>query len=229
MCSGFQGGDTGVRGLGSFEDRFPVTGCNTRRLTHDFMGLPPRPSGNRAPGPGAQPSSSCRPLSLVCPPLITVSILTGSCLFLEVIFLSLSLLVYFGICLTLWRHSKYLSVDSASAVPKQAEESCLLASPMDSGQGTQEFVLGLRPPETQVTACALVIAESWSQPSTMELLLPEHFLRSCFVPGTVLVVRDMDNSSRLLNIDCARHSLRAGAITSLIFIDKTESQRGELT
>lgn len=56
------------------------------------------------------------------------------------------------------------------------------------------------------------------------LLFPEHFLRSYFVLGTVLVVRDIDNSSHLLSFDCARNSLRAGAITTLIFIDKTEPQ-----
>lgn len=62
---------------------------------------------------------------------------------------SLCLLVYFGICLTLRRHSKHLSVDSASAVHKQAEESCLPAGPMGSGQAIQKFVLGWKTPETQ--------------------------------------------------------------------------------
>lgn len=92
---------------------------------HDFMGLSIRPGGNWTPA--TQP---CRSLFWRMPASgITVSILTVSRLFLEVIFLSCSLclLVYFGICLTLWKHSKLLSVDSASAVHKQAEESCLLA------------------------------------------------------------------------------------------------------
>lgn len=105
---------------------------------------------------GIEPQPSC-PEQLQVAPLkspclvITVSILAGSYLFLEVIFLSLSLSlsVYFGICHTLRRHSKHLSVDSASAVHKQAEESCLLAGPMGSGQGTQKFVLRLSTHEPQ--------------------------------------------------------------------------------
>lgn len=42
------------------------------------------------------------------------------------------------------------------------------------------------------------------------------------MPGTVLVARDTGNRSHLLSVDCARLSLRAGARTTLIFIDKTE-------
>lgn len=73
-----------------------------------------------------------------------------SCLFLEVIFLSLSLISgLFRDLSYLRRHSKHLSVDSASAIHKQAEESCLLAGPVGSGQGTQAFVLWLRTPELQ--------------------------------------------------------------------------------
>lgn len=47
------------------------------------------------------------------------------------------------------------------------------------------------------------------------------------MPGTVLVAGNIDNRSHLLSINCARHSLRAGAITTLLFIDKTEFQGGE--
>lgn len=63
----------------------------------------------------------------------------------------------------------------------------------------------------------------------MGLVLPGYFLRSYFVPDTVLVAGNTDNRSHLLSINCARHSLRAGAITTFIFIDKTEFQGGELT
>lgn len=151
LSPGLQGGDTRVHGLGSFEGRFIVMCWNTRGPTYDFMGLPTRPGGNWAPA--TQPWGSCRLLSWsMLASVITVSILTVSHLFLEVIFfsffLSLSFLLYFGICLTLWKHSKHLNVDSASTVHKQAEESCLLASPVGSGHGTQEFVLGLRTPKT---------------------------------------------------------------------------------
>jgi hypothetical protein len=59
-------------------------------------------------------------------------------------------------------------------------------------------------------------------------LLPGHFLRSYFVPGTVLIARDIGNSSHVLSIESARHTLRADAITVLIFVDKTEFQREEM-
>lgn len=112
-------------------------------------------------------------------------------------------------------------MDSASAVQKQAEESCYLAGPMGSGQAIQKFVLGLRTPEYP---CVLLITESWPQPSVVESA-PWPFLRSYFVPGTIFVARDTHNNSHLLSVDCTRHSLRAGVITTLIFIDKTESQK----
>lgn len=50
-----------------------------------------------------------------------------------------------------------------------------------------------------------------------EVSAPWAFVRFCFVPGTVLVARDTDNMSHLLSID------GASAITTLTFIDKTES------
>lgn len=141
---------------------------------------------------------------------------------------SLSLLVYFGICLTLRRHSKHLSVDSASAVHKQAEESCLLAGPVGSWQGTQEFVLGLRTPELQDFVPVYLLLQKASHRKYGGPYAPWVF-SEILLCARHCTDRDKDNSSHLLSIDCARHPLRSGAITTLIFIDKTESQRGKVT
>lgn len=74
-------------------------------------------------------------------------------------------------------------------------------------------------------ACALVITEFWSQPESAGLLLPEPFLRSYFVPDTVFVARDIDNSSHLLSIDSARLPLRADAIAYPHFLQAKLSLR----
>lgn len=50
------------------------------------------------------------------------------------------------------------------------------------------------------------------------------FSEILFCASTVLVAKDIDNSSHLLSIDSARHPLRADAMTILIFTDKTEFQ-----
>lgn len=77
-------------------------------------------------------------------------------------------------------------MDSASAVHKQAEESCLLAGPMGSGQGTQEFVLGLRTPEAQNFMPVYSLLKKAGQSGMVQPLLLGHFLSPHFVPGIVL-------------------------------------------
>ena len=129
-------------------DILPAVAWNIRGPTCNFMSLPTRPGGNWAPailpwaaaGHSPEVSLPCYYCQHPCWELLV----PGSDFPV-----SLSLSVYFGICHTLRRHSKHLSVDSASAVHKQAEESCLLAGPVGSGQGTQKFVLRLSTHEPQ--------------------------------------------------------------------------------
>lgn len=174
---------------------------------------------------------SCRSLFWNLPASVTtVSILTMSLLFLEVIFLSLSLSWFilgsvspYGGTASIWvwiQHQLFTS--------KQRKAVCWQILWV-LGRELRNLPCGWEPLKSRILCLCTCYIESWSQPYMVVLLFPEHFLRSYFVPGTVLVVRDIDNSSHLLSFDCARNSLRAGAITTLIFIDKTEPQENWLS
>lgn len=88
---------------------------------------------------------------------------------------------------------------------------------MGSGQAIQKFVLGWRTPETQDVVPVYLLLQEASHSQMWWSLCSLGISEILLVPGTVLVARDTSNMSQLLSVDCA------GAVTTLIFIDKTES------
>lgn len=213
---------------GSFEGRF--LGCLLQPGTSEEQTMTPWAFPPGEVGIGSQSQSAAAAVGHfpeVCLPLLLMSASSMELLIPGSDF-SVFLQFYFGICFTLLRHSKHLigfsiSCSQASRGKLFAGKSCWLWA------GNSDICPGAEDPWTPGLCACVLVTECRSQPGSAGLLLPGCFLKSYFVPGTVLVAKDIDNSSHSLSIDSARHPLRADAMTILIFTDKTEFQREEIT